>query len=127
VATTGENQGVAPSPKSGYVQFNANMIQIKNPLNVNARGMTKSSSTRADVDSSSNSTMPTAYRTDHNFSIEQTFFDRLLTSKDEMSHCQNLALEHSLSERLAHDAQSHGDNQQHKKRHRIPARIKNCN
>ena len=38
-------------------------IHMRNALNVNARGTTKRSSTRAEVDSNSSSTMPTAYRT----------------------------------------------------------------
>jgi hypothetical protein len=36
---------------------------MRKALNVNARGTTKRSSTRAEVDSNSSSTMPTAYRT----------------------------------------------------------------
>lgn len=36
---------------------------MRNPLSVKANGMTNMSKTRADVDSNSSSTMPTAYKT----------------------------------------------------------------
>jgi len=45
--------------------FREYRIHMRKPLNVNARGITNRSKTRADVDSNSNSTMPTAYSTDH--------------------------------------------------------------
>jgi len=43
--------------------FREYIIHKRKPLRVNARGMIKSRSNNADVDSSSSSTIPTAYRT----------------------------------------------------------------
>jgi len=48
---------------SVYLPLRDHRIHIRNALNVNASGTTKRSSTSADVDSNSSSTMPTAYRT----------------------------------------------------------------
>jgi hypothetical protein len=43
--------------------FNEYNIQRRKPLRVKAKGMININKTKADVDSSSSSTMPTAYRT----------------------------------------------------------------
>jgi hypothetical protein len=48
-----------------YTPFREYIIHRRNPLRVNARGMIKSRSNNADVDSSSSSTIPTAYRTNN--------------------------------------------------------------
>lgn len=45
------------------LQFREYMIQSRKPLSVNASGMTNRSRINAEVDSSSNSTIPTAYST----------------------------------------------------------------
>jgi hypothetical protein len=47
-----------------YTPFSEYMIHRRKPLRVNAKGMIKSKSNKADVDSSSSSTIPTAYKTD---------------------------------------------------------------
>lgn len=51
--------------------FNANMIQSRKPESVNASGITNIRSTNADVDSSSSSTIPTAYKTGHHQRLNQ--------------------------------------------------------
>ena len=49
--------------RCAIVVFNAIMIQSKKVESVNASGITKINSTKADVDSSCSSTIPTAYKT----------------------------------------------------------------
>ena len=76
--------------------FNANIIQSKKPERVNASGTTNNKSIRADVDSSSSSTIPTAYKTDHFQQLNRVSSrgEKEVTSKDEVSPRQGLTLEH---------------------------------
>ena len=86
------------------------MIQSKKPLIVNAKGMTNKRRMRADVDSSSSSTMPTAYRTvDALVNIVTREYVLERTSEDEMRDCEQLAAYHQSAKRLANNAQSKRD------------------
>jgi hypothetical protein len=59
---------------------------MRNALKVKASGTTKKSNTRAEVDSNSSSTMPTAYRTKETIQLKCHLSEgEGITSKDEMS------------------------------------------
>ena len=100
---------------------------MRNPLNVNANGTTKMSSTRAEVDSNSSSTMPTAYRTEEISQLKCHGTQRgSTTSEDEVSRRQNLSFTHSWTKVIANDTQPERYDEKHEKGKRVPACVKNC-
>ena len=107
--------------------FNANMIQSKKPESVNASGTTNSSSTKADVDSSSSSTIPTAYKTSYQRLNQISNRGEIEnTSKDKMSSCQSLALEHFGSDGFTDDTKTQGDDKEHEEGQRVSSGIHDC-
>lgn len=71
------------------------MIHKRNPLSVNARGITNNNRTSADVDSNSSSTIPIAYKTlKRKISPVSIKAKNLRTAKYEMGDRKSLTLEH---------------------------------
>ena len=87
------------------------MIQNKKTLNVNASGTMNSNKTRADVDSSSNSTIPIAYRTEIKWALlrREIILFLILTPKYEMDGSQYPATCHKVPKRFLDNRKSQGD------------------
>jgi hypothetical protein len=96
------------------IPFKEYKIQRRKPLRVKARGMTNSNRIRADVDSSSNSTMPTAYRTC--MSIFSKNYEEIRkfgrTSKNEVRYSEQLTSQHCTPERFSDNTETQGHDEQ---------------
>lgn len=89
-----------------------------------ASGTTNNSSTRAEVDSNSSSTIPTAYSTRIRASATTCVMRAMrLTAEDEVSSGKCLASDHSLSEGLPDHAETEGYNEQQEEREGIAAGV----
>lgn len=96
---------------------------------MNASGITNINSTSADVDSSSSSTIPTAYKTGRHIQRlnQVSRSQNRITSEDEMGPCQDLTLEHFGSDGFPDNAETQGDDKEHEKRQRVSPGVHNCN
>lgn len=77
-----------------YIPFKEYIIHKRKALRVKARGIMKSKSISAEVDSNSNSTMPMAYRTKKRVKAIFIRKSRQLTPKDEMGYGKPLTFQH---------------------------------